>query len=283
MSSRLSRIDIETPTGMDLGLYSGALSNDLIAIISIYPTSLSAKMGNTTVEAAALAGVTCASILYGSQPFTPAQYWLNTGQPIQIFSSTVCFANTIVGDAVLIWRLYVVWNKSLLISIPPIMTLLASTISGSIMIGLLAQDIYGTINRLGLTTWSLSIGTQVFTTGFICWKIWNVGALSASPPKQYAALIRVIIESGAIYSGLAVVLLIMYGLGEHYSIVLMGCMGPLSAIIPALIIIRVHWNRDDAIHCSESADVRNATSMIRFESNAGLHSNSKSIEEITKA
>ncbi|TFK33630.1 hypothetical protein BDQ12DRAFT_727572 [Crucibulum laeve] len=224
-----------------------------------------------------------ANMISGSQSLTTAQYWLNTGQPIQVFSSTVCFANTVVGDAILVWRLYVVWNNNILVSIPPTITLLASTISASVMTGLQAQDIYGAITPLGLTTWSLSIGTQVFATGFICWKIWNINASSAFPSKHYTALIWVIVESGAIYSGLAAALLVMYGLREQYSVVLMGCMGQLSAIIPALIIIRVLWNSDDTIRYSVSTDVRMATSSIHFASNGGpLRSHSSSIEQITK-
>ncbi|KAF9011327.1 hypothetical protein BDQ17DRAFT_1420713 [Cyathus striatus] len=182
-----------------------------------------------------------------NQQWSPiAMYWLNTSAKIQILSSTICFFNTIIGDSILIWRLYLVWGEQWLICLPPIASLIASVICASLMIGIQSVSIYSIVDKLAMASWALSIGTQLITTFLIAFKLRlaerflnKSGLVEAGNP--YKKIVWIIVESGAIYSVMALALLIFYSIRKlDAAVVLMGCMGQTAAIIPATIVILVH-------------------------------------------
>ncbi|KAF9011326.1 hypothetical protein BDQ17DRAFT_877326 [Cyathus striatus] len=191
-----------------------------------------------------------------NQEWSPiAMYWLNTQAKIQILSSTVCFVNTILGDGILIWRLYNVWGNRIY-CIPPIISLTASVICAALMIGIQSTSIYSIVNKLAMACWALAIGTQVIATILIAYRIWPTQEKpveeqwgeSLSDKIPYKKLLRITVESGAIYSAMALALLIFCSIRKlDAAVVLMGCIGQIAAIIPATIIIFLHFPSHELI------------------------------------
>ncbi|KAF8994224.1 hypothetical protein BDQ17DRAFT_1431163 [Cyathus striatus] len=182
-----------------------------------------------------------------SEPRSPiALYWLDTHAKIQIASSLVCFLNTLIGDTILIWRLHVVWGSKWFICIPPILPLTASGICAFVIASIEASSIYNIVNSLAIATWSLSIGTQVIATLLIAYKIYQGGRLSEKVGVSwrdgpYKKVLWIVLESGAVYSALALSLMVLFAVGKlAAAVVLMACLAQTAAIIPATIVILVH-------------------------------------------
>ena len=69
------------------------------------------------------------------------------------------------------------------------------------------------ITRWILTTWCLSIATQIISTGLIAGRIWWISRRNSGASKsRYTNLISIIIESGAIYTLSTVFLLTLFDL-----------------------------------------------------------------------
>ncbi|KAF9011336.1 hypothetical protein BDQ17DRAFT_1405786 [Cyathus striatus] len=183
-----------------------------------------------------------------NQQWSPiAMYWLDTRAKIQILSSAICFFNTIMGDSILIWRLYFVWKNQRIVCLLPIASLIASVICAALMIGIQSASIYSVVDKLAMASWALSIGTQLIATFLIAFKLWparrfidKLGLTEAGNP--YKRLVWIFVESGAIYSAMALALLIFFSIRKlDAAVVLMGCMGQTAAIIPATIVILTYW------------------------------------------
>ncbi|KAF9011328.1 hypothetical protein BDQ17DRAFT_1345964 [Cyathus striatus] len=181
-----------------------------------------------------------------------ALYWLDKTLAVQIFSNITCFMNVIIGDMLLIWRVYFVWGKQWRMCLPSLASLIPALVCTIIMFCRESTIIYSDTSNLAGAAWAFSIGTQIMSTSLISFRIWQAGHSTAlkgrvSQPgavnNPYKKLLWIIIESGALYSAVAMALLICYSTRRmDAAMVLMTCTGQISAIIPASIIIFVHLN-----------------------------------------
>ncbi|KAF9011321.1 hypothetical protein BDQ17DRAFT_1420708 [Cyathus striatus] len=184
-----------------------------------------------------------------NQQWSPvAKYWLDTHAKLQLLSSAVCFANIIIGDSIIVWRLYVVWGRRWIVCALPIASLTAGAICSVLMVSIESTSIYSIVDNLGMATWGLSVGTQLLSTLLVAFKLrqaesWSTdkSGISMLAGNPYKKIMWIIVESGAIYTTMALVLLILYSIGQTGpAVVLMGCVGQVSAIIPATIVILLH-------------------------------------------
>lgn len=92
-------------------------------------------------------------------------------------------------------------------------------------------------------TWSLSLATQILVTTLIATRIWLLSrqALARPSGKQsnpYMTVIWTVVESGAIYAFTATLMLAFFTQRSQVSTVMGDALGQISAIVPALIIVR---------------------------------------------
>lgn len=168
--------------------------------------------------------------------------------PTFVFKSTVYEAQTILGDACIIYRTYLVWGNNKLIILLPGLLFLANTVSAAVLIEQFATlPVSSTI--FVLTPWGVgylfaSLATNIICTFSIAWRIWRhalktsyYGAVKTNTLKP--AMV-VVIESGALYSAalVAVVAAFMSSSWGHF--IVLDSLSSIIGITFTAIIIWLH-------------------------------------------
>ncbi|KAF8178484.1 hypothetical protein BJ912DRAFT_1063133 [Pholiota molesta] len=178
-------------------------------------------------------------------------YWINPSIRAQVVSKAVYITNSIVGDSVLVWRVYVVWGKNLYACVLPMLLVCGTTVTGYISIKLLSAITLNSLNSLFaigkwvLATWSLSIATQIISTGLIAGKIWWHARRISGSKAQYLSVIAIVVESGAIYTVATIFLLAFFDIKTQAGAIIGDMTAQIATIVPTLIILRVEFLRSD--------------------------------------
>ncbi|KAG9310113.1 hypothetical protein JVU11DRAFT_9725 [Chiua virens] len=170
--------------------------------------------------------------------------------PMRTLKDIVYVNLTFVQDIVLIWRLYVVFNRDWRIPIPFILmdlACIAAAYADAILFAIPTTDL-STLVPLTVSSWSLDLVVNVAVTLTIAARLWwlgrNVAAfrVTHSPGNPYSYSIYVIVESGAIFSSATVVMLALYrsenGSPFPYAIPSLDVASQLAVLTPLLIVVR---------------------------------------------
>ncbi|KAI0061238.1 hypothetical protein BV25DRAFT_1917190 [Artomyces pyxidatus] len=175
----------------------------------------------------------------------PTIYFLNQATPEHIAQEVLYITNVrlLIGDAILIWRLYIIWNRNFWLASPFVAFCIASGVCGYTAIAHIAQlsktgSIFiPRIHNWLLATWIFSIATQVSATLLIGYKIWRSVSWNAFGVRgSRLSILWILVESGAAYSVTTVFLLGFWG--EATGAIFSASLGQLSAIGPTLVIVR---------------------------------------------
>ncbi|KAJ7088007.1 hypothetical protein B0H15DRAFT_842085 [Mycena belliarum] len=150
----------------------------------------------------------------------------------------------VIGDAMIIYRLWVVWSYNKLVVLLPSLSLsglfisLVITIRATVHLQDLAMD-------TGLTpVTSFTIVTNVYCTAFLSWKVWritrNCNPIGGSNLRNFMA---VVVESAAIYTAVILYYTITHQLGSNLQYVAVGALPPVAAIANGLIHVRLGLGR----------------------------------------
>jgi len=142
-----------------------------------------------------------------------------------------------IGDGLLIYRCWIIWQRSWWIVSAPSFFLAATTAVGWIVVWEYSQITQGSnifqgqIKILVPVTFVLSLVTNLLTTALVIYRIRIVSAaVQRSMPKDrsqsepYRHTLSVIIESGAIYPAILVLTLVLYGAKRNEQALLTGAM-----------------------------------------------------------
>ncbi|KAK0462514.1 uncharacterized protein EV420DRAFT_1265381, partial [Desarmillaria tabescens] len=169
--------------------------------------------------------------------------------PVNVMQLVTFVAQTFMGDCILLYRCWVIYERRWMVVICPVIMCIAETgcgIAGVCIETSLSHDSIITdpsIFPLIITHQSLTLATNVITTSLIVHRIWTVH----SAVRQFASSIKnhplrnalvVVIESAAVYTASAVVLLIVYAIGSDALYVVTGTVLNCQGITFNLIIIR---------------------------------------------
>jgi len=157
---------------------------------------------------------------------------------------------TWLGDALVIYRCYFVWNSNIWVIVFPTILLLCA-------IGINSCAIYWTIRpfsfgpiigiRLLDTVYPLAFLQNVMTTSLIAFKIWTqyrasraCGLIDRSSRLSLLQVLRIIVESAMVYTLQLLVLIILYFRFDNSQVILQSAIVPSIGIVFVLIAVRVH-------------------------------------------
>ncbi|KAF5354060.1 hypothetical protein D9756_007119 [Leucocoprinus leucothites] len=160
---------------------------------------------------------------------------------------------TWLGDALVIYRCWVIWNYNYwVIILPVILLVLEFSVNTMLLIwfthlGMAPGE--AILSWMG-TIYPLVFAQNVITTGLIAFKIWSQhrsstanGAIDASSRLSLIHVLRIIIESAAIYTFQLLVLLILYPMQHNAQFILQSAVIPSIGIVFVLIAVRVHLTK----------------------------------------
>ncbi|KAJ6609576.1 hypothetical protein B0H10DRAFT_473804 [Mycena sp. CBHHK59/15] len=161
-------------------------------------------------------------------------------QSTELIQNVFLSLSIVIGDSMIIHRLWVVWIHSRLVVVFPICSLLLvttfSVISDytSMKSGSVLQNKWLIFNP------SFSLITNIYCTAFIAWKIWNTTKLSmSSGGSNLRHFVIVVVESAGIYAFWAACLVVTFQARSNVQSIVLQTAPGVVGIVNALIHTRV--------------------------------------------
>ncbi|KAG2156581.1 uncharacterized protein EDB93DRAFT_1127383 [Suillus bovinus] len=176
-----------------------------------------------------------------------SDYYSNFSSPLFVASTALLITQTILADAIVVWRCYMLNDRSLFVAIPGCIMLLASMATGYYGIGSLSlahplsnvtPADYGCIATFDALTMVLSVAS----TSLNAWRIYRTRSFMPEGSAVFLPVFVVIIESGAFYSTSIFVLLLTFFIGSNGQYTMLDIITPIVGITFCLIILQVHFN-----------------------------------------
>ncbi|KAM5531445.1 hypothetical protein V8D89_014902 [Ganoderma adspersum] len=209
----------------------------------------------------------------------------------QTMGTTASVILIVLSDALLIYRMYVIWPDFRVVAFPCFLYI------ASIALGIIelyssgkpdANFFVGTAAQLGLAYYATTISLNVIATGVICARLvyfsraatFKLNLASGGPIAtdsraaeilRYTGTLPVVVESALPYSLAGVAFLVSYGMQSDVAILFGALYGMFTCISPQLIVLRVvtgeAWTRDKT---SETLSVIECESLPAGASAAGI-------------
>ncbi|OJA18165.1 hypothetical protein AZE42_10619 [Rhizopogon vesiculosus] len=123
-------------------------------------------------------------------------YYSNLASSLELAKMTLYITQTILADSVILWRCYVIFNRSLLIAIPGCVVLLNN--GGTFVPATAWMDVFYILSMIISNTCTILIARRIYRT-----RRFMSGGLAALLP-----IFIVILESGALYAMSVVALIV---------------------------------------------------------------------------
>ncbi|PPQ96037.1 hypothetical protein CVT25_013899 [Psilocybe cyanescens] len=174
-------------------------------------------------------------------------YLNRVNTPIYVLKSTAYGAQTLVGDAFIIYRLHLVWDGDRRIIIPLLISFIASTGVGIGAVhgfALAAPDdpiFLKDLQHWIVSFFSLTLFTNFTSTTLIASRIWWIHRKTKTIVSGRSVLpaMVVIIESGAIYSACLIILISLYLSGSFTQYIVLDAVTQVIGVVFSLVILRV--------------------------------------------
>ncbi|KAL1747293.1 hypothetical protein HDZ31DRAFT_72303 [Schizophyllum fasciatum] len=181
---------------------------------------------------------------------------------------------TWIGDLLIIYRCWFVYNKNYLVVIVPFILVLASFIM-SILLWTNSVTNASALTSVSNAIFPLSLAQNVLTTGAILYKIirqhYRINSLSMDSVHSFSSMLtvaRLIIESAALYLLAMLLLVIFYFTGNNVAEVFQACITPTIGINFTLLSLRLATISDSDAWGSRTtphgAHSRSTVANVRF-------------------
>ncbi|KAJ7768844.1 hypothetical protein B0H16DRAFT_1716044 [Mycena metata] len=138
-------------------------------------------------------------------------YFSNLTTPAAVIQDVFLVLSYVIGDSMIIYRLWVVWIHNKIVLVVPILTLTAFTVVASVSTSVEEHSRNVFDDPLMRYTPILTLVTNVYCTSFIGWKIWTITRItrlsSPSGGTELRHFLVIVVESAALYALWAVLFL----------------------------------------------------------------------------
>ncbi|KAJ7368625.1 hypothetical protein DFH08DRAFT_831850 [Mycena albidolilacea] len=211
----------------------------------------------------------------------PQVYFIAPIRPRAVTGNGLLIASLVICDAMIIYRLWIVWNKSTLVVILPLLALLGMIAGG---IGVTRQLTVMTVGESlfsnGTAGWIVTdsvfnLLTNIYSTGLIAYRIHKINTLVSSAGliringgEDLKSIMAILVESSALLSTWIVFEMITYATKSPLEGFLLVTLGTVSGISFMLINVRVAlgWGQ-----INRTTSVVLPTMRIRMETQEDMH------------
>jgi len=178
----------------------------------------------------------------------PIRYYEILAHPLEAAKLVIYTLQTVLGDAVLLWRCYIVWNKTLFVLIPGVIIILANfalgiVVSWAVNAAVPGKDIFNTAVQYITAFFATTLCVNMSCSAAIAFKIWlSRRSAPITSGISLVPIIAVIIESGAIYSTSILSTLIAYLSGSNGQYAALDLVTPLVGVVYCLIVLQIHFH-----------------------------------------
>ncbi|KAJ7483607.1 hypothetical protein FB451DRAFT_1235113 [Mycena latifolia] len=178
---------------------------------------------------------------------------------LKILALVASFLSFLLADVIMVWRCWIVWGRSWIVIVFPILAAVAGTVCAGL--GLAGQIAVASIQNSSSATrlaplvqfstpfLSLSLVVTLYTTGLIAWRILHVQRhakkheINHEVRSDFSPVLEIVVESSALYAAslfVFVVLLAMKSENQNYP---QNIHAQIAGIAPTLLILRVSAGR----------------------------------------
>ncbi|KAI0314187.1 hypothetical protein OF83DRAFT_1137930, partial [Amylostereum chailletii] len=206
-------------------------------------------------------------------PGAAGEYYANLAHPLSVMKNVLYATQTSIGDGVLIWRVYVVYGKNKWIALPLVVLFLVNAAVGYIVCWMFSRATPGSTIFHTATIWIttffvLTMCINVLCTTAIACRI--ISSLRVTDTLDMGSLVPalvVMVESGALYAGAVLALLIAYLSGSNGQFAAIDLITPLVGIVFSLIVLQIRYHVGRASsHTPHSLTSLNAAAASRRRS-----------------
>jgi hypothetical protein len=182
-------------------------------------------------------------------PNYPATYYNNFDTWKNIVKSALYVAVTIISDAFILYRCFIVWGRNYTVAIIPLLLLLSDIAIGILWVYTLSLIIPGenvfadTLSIRVKIFYAITLAMNVMCTGLIAVKIWRIQKAVAPYAKgndhDLSRVVSIIVESGSAYSLMLVAMITTYAVNSPAMFIFLNTMSPIIGIIFSSVIVRV--------------------------------------------
>ncbi|EJC97953.1 uncharacterized protein FOMMEDRAFT_137316 [Fomitiporia mediterranea MF3/22] len=187
-------------------------------------------------------------------PRGPEQFFQDVTQTTWIAMSWLYNIQTLILDGV-IYRTYVVWKNFYIIIVPALgwLALVVTCICLNVAFANAVEhknNMFARPTGQWITVWyALTLATNLSATALLAFRIWRVNRKASGYRSQgrLASVLRIVIESGAIYSMTITAALITFATASPGVYVLLYMISPIISIVFNMIIVRVGFASDSRL------------------------------------
>ncbi|KAH8078065.1 hypothetical protein BXZ70DRAFT_689954 [Cristinia sonorae] len=175
----------------------------------------------------------------------------------QIMGSTTVVIMVLMGDALLLYRLFIIWGSNYWVVLLPGLVYCATLALGILELVSAFKPggwfFSGKAVNFGTPYYSITVSMNVIITSLICGRLFYLSrqvrqALGKENAKLYTSIAAMLIESAAPYTAMGILFLPFYAKGNNVVVALGQVWSKLTCIAPQMIILRVvsgkAWSRD---------------------------------------
>ncbi|KAF8582180.1 hypothetical protein K439DRAFT_1391994 [Ramaria rubella] len=183
----------------------------------------------------------------------PVIYFNDLGRWENIAHDAINAVMTWIGDMLLIYRCFIVWDNNYYIIALPTVLLALSIVTNSVALHLFTEVRLGTLFSPALVRWmdsiyAIALAQNTITTGMIAYRIWRQDRLSqevglrttgAGSRASLIPVVRIVVESAVIYVLTAIIIIILYARNNNFQFVIQEAIVPIIGIVFTLISVRL--------------------------------------------
>jgi len=157
-----------------------------------------------------------------------------------------------LADAVLLYRMFVVWDRNLVVMVFPLLAFTASTSLSILAVFQAAQPHSSKWSHASfefeLPYWALTVSLNLVITIAVVYRLLTmrravISIFGTDHAKMYTSIISMVVESAAIYATTGIVCIIAFAMKSNVLNFLQPILGQVVCICPELIILRVSHGR----------------------------------------
>ena len=174
------------------------------------------------------------------------EFYANLAQNSEVIKTAFLMSTLVVGDVMMIYRLWTIWNRNFKIIIFPCCTLIGLTVCGAGIVYQFTQYTPGeSVFLTAAGRWITSdcvftLVTNAYSTGFIAWRVWSISHnSSAVGGMRLMPVLATFVESAAMYTSWTVFFFGSYQSGSNMQFLAVDGWPAMAGISYMLINVRV--------------------------------------------
>ncbi|KAJ7726230.1 hypothetical protein B0H16DRAFT_1593082, partial [Mycena metata] len=171
------------------------------------------------------------------------QFYLDNSQETRTAMGLLSIASVFIGDAAIIHRLWLIWNRSLVVIILPVMSCLGLLINGcaSTYLSLVSMPIGRWVEAGWAITLMQVMKNNVYCTALIVWKIWRTKRTVEHSLGEgtLVSVLIVLLESAAVWTIWGLLFAVANEFGSPLEIILGELSAVMVGIVNMIIYLRV--------------------------------------------